>query len=100
MDRDYGGPSTRSRQRSKRAHEAARQSLGRKVRVTFYLAAALLDELRDVTVALSGPPDRLTLSHLAERALQREVQRLKRLRQAGRDFAKRKQQLRAGRPIG
>jgi hypothetical protein len=72
---------------------------GRKVRVTFYLGKALLDELRDVTVALSGPPDRLTLSQLAEHALQREVRRLRRLHRGGREFARREQELRPGRPI-
>jgi hypothetical protein len=78
---------------------AAGERFRRKVRVTFYLAETLLDELRDVTVALSGPPERLTLSQLAERALQREVQRLKRVHQAGGAFAKRTQELRPGRPI-
>jgi hypothetical protein len=99
MDSEYGGTWTKTSQRGKRAHEAAQRGPENRVRVTFYLTAALLDELRDVTVALSGPPDRLTLSQLAESALQREVQRLKRVHQAGKDFAKRKQQLRPGRPI-
>jgi hypothetical protein len=82
-----------------RVPEAPKKRAKRNVRVTFYIAETLLDELRDVTVALSGPPDRLTLSQLAESALHREVQRLKRLHQAGGDFAKRKHPLRPGRPI-
>ncbi|HLW46503.1 MAG TPA: hypothetical protein VKW09_01890 [bacterium] len=72
---------------------------GRKVRATFHLSAELLDELRDVVVALSGPPDRLTLSDLAEGALRREVDRLKRVHMKGKTFAKRGSELKGGRPI-
>jgi hypothetical protein len=72
---------------------------GRKVRATFHISAELLDELRDVTVALSGPPDRLTLSDLAEGALRREVERMKRVHTKGKSFAKRTGQLKGGRPI-
>ncbi len=72
---------------------------GRKVRATFHLSTELLNELRDIVVALSGPPDRLTLSDLAESALRREIDRLKRLHTRGKSFAKRSQELRGGRPI-
>jgi hypothetical protein len=72
---------------------------GRKVRATFHISAELLDELRDVTVALSGPPDRLTLSDLAEGALRREVDRLKRVHMKGKGFIKRASELKGGRPI-
>jgi hypothetical protein len=72
---------------------------GRKARVSFQISAELLDELRDVVVELSGPPDRLTLTELAEGALRREVDRLKRVHRAGKRFAKRGQELRGGRPI-
>jgi hypothetical protein len=71
----------------------------RKVRATFQISAELLDELRDVVVSLSGPPDRLTLSDLAESALRREADRLKRLYRGGKSFTKRSQELRGGRPI-
>src|SRR5690349_4104052 len=67
---------------------------GRKVRATFQLSAELLDELRDVVVSLSGPPDRLTLTDLAEGALRRELDRLKRVHRGGKSFAKRGQELR------
>ena len=77
----------------------ANERLGRKVRATFHVSAELLEELRDVVVALSGPPDRLTLSDLAEGALRREVHRLKQVHQRGERFAKREHQLRGGRPI-
>ena len=63
------------------------------------ISAELLDELRDIVVSLSGPPDRLTLSELAEGALRREVHRLKRMHRGGKSFAKREQELRGGRPI-
>src|SRR5690349_4560832 len=72
---------------------------GRKARATFHISAELLDELRDVVVALSGPPDRLTLSDLAEGALRREVGRLKRVHKKGKSFAKRRSELKSGRPI-
>jgi hypothetical protein len=72
---------------------------GLKVRATFHISAELLNELRDVVVSLSGPPDRLTLSDLAESALRREAERLKRLHRGGKEFAKRSQELRGGRPI-
>jgi hypothetical protein len=92
-------PKEDGRRNAARPRETAAERSGPRVRVTFYLAETLLDELRDVTVALSGPPNRLTLSRLAESALQREVRRLKRLHQGGRDFDKRRHQLRPGRPI-
>jgi hypothetical protein len=72
---------------------------GRKIRATFHISAELLDELRDVVVALSGPPDRLTLSDLAEGALRREVERLKRVHMKGHSFVKRTSELKGGRPI-
>jgi hypothetical protein len=72
---------------------------GQKVRATFHISAELLDELRDITVALSGPPDRLTLSDLAEGALRREMDRLKRVHKKGKNFAKRTNELKGGRPI-
>lgn len=69
------------------------------MRATFHISSELLDELRDIVVALSGPPDRLTLSDLAEGALRREVNRLKQAHKRGGQFAKRTHQLRGGRPI-
>ena len=45
----------------------------KRVRATFHLPEALLDELRATVVALSGPPDRLTLARVAEDALRREL---------------------------
>lgn len=72
---------------------------GRKARATFHISVELLDELRDVVVALSGPPDRLTLSDFAESALRREVERLRRVHVSGKQFARRTEPVRRGRPI-
>lgn len=70
-----------------------------KVRATFHVSAALLEEARDAVVALSGPPTRLTLAELAERALRHELERLKREHHEGRAFPRRSDELRGGRPI-
>jgi hypothetical protein len=72
---------------------------GRKARLTFQVSVELMEELRDVVVALSGPPDRLTLTDFAESALRREVERLKRVHLAGKEFARRTEPIRRGRPI-
>lgn len=71
-----------------------------KVRATFHLPKDLLEEARDAVVALSGPPVRLTLADLAENALRREVERLKKAHNKGRGFAARSGDLKGGRPIG
>jgi hypothetical protein len=71
-----------------------------KVRATFHLPQALFEEARNAVVQLSGPPVRMTLAALAERALRRELERLKRAYNAGKDFPRRSGRLRSGRPIG
>jgi hypothetical protein len=71
-----------------------------KERATYHLPSALVDEVRDVVVALSGPPLRLTLASFAERAFRTEIERLKREHNKGRPFPKRDGELRGGRPIG
>jgi hypothetical protein len=71
-----------------------------KERATYHLPSALVDEVRDVVVALSGPPLRLTLASFAERAFRTEIDRLKREHNKGRPFPKRDGELRGGRPIG
>jgi hypothetical protein len=53
------------------------------------LPHALVDEARNATVALSGPPTRLTLARLVEDALRREVQRLRDTHNAGAPFPSR-----------
>jgi hypothetical protein len=74
-----------------------------KVRATFQLPEALLNEVRNTVVALSGPPHRLTMAKLAENALRNEVERLKEARngrQRGQEFPQRTDDVRTGRPIG
>jgi len=70
-----------------------------KIRATFHLPRALFEEARDAVVHLSGPPVRLTLAALAERALTRELDRLRRTHNDGKSFPRRQGQLRSGRPI-
>ncbi len=60
----------------------------------------ILEELRNCVVALSGPPDRLTVSAFVENALRHELQRLQRKMNAGRRFRKRHEAVRVGRPVG
>ena len=72
----------------------------KKVRATFHLPEALVDELRATVVALSGPPNRLTLAQLAENAFGREIQRLKRMKNQGNAFPRFTGKLVGGRPIG
>jgi hypothetical protein len=99
---ESGSVPDRYRRRQSSTNEAlvpTNDRQGRKVRATFHISAELLNELRDVAVSLSGPPDRLTLSDLAESALRKEIERLKRVHRSGKAFAKRSQELRGGRPI-
>jgi hypothetical protein len=70
-----------------------------KVRATLYLSAEVLDQARDATVHLAGYPARLTLTKLAEDALWAELQRLKDRYNQGKDFPRRDEELRGGRPI-
>ena len=71
-----------------------------KVRATFHLPVVLFEACRDAVVALSGPPVRLTLAHMAENALQGELERLQKAHNHGRPFPARENALRGGRPIG
>ena len=71
-----------------------------KVRATFHLPEDLFEAVRDAVVALSGPPDRLTLASFAEAALRQELVRLQKAKNKGRPFPKRETELRGGRPIG
>ncbi len=63
------------------------------------VSTQVLEEVRDCIVALSGPPDRLTVSAFVENALRRELQRLSRKRNAGKRFSKRRSGVRPGRPL-
>lgn len=70
-----------------------------KVRATLYLPADLLEEARDATVFLGGYPVRLTLTRFVEDAFRAELRRLKDAYHQGRDFPRRDEDLRGGRPI-
>jgi hypothetical protein len=70
-----------------------------RVRATLYLPARLLDEVRDAAVFLAGHPTRLSLAQLAENAFRSELQRLKDQYNGGRDFPRRAEDLKGGRPI-
>lgn len=72
---------------------------GRKTRATFHLPVSLVEEARNATVALSGPPIRLTLARLVEDGLRREVERLREQHNAGEPFPTRSAELVGGRPI-
>src|SRR6187431_3104846 len=71
----------------------------RRVRATFHLPLELVEEIRNATVALSGPPTRLTLARLVENALRREVERLRHTHHGGEPFPPRSADLVGGRPI-
>ncbi len=71
----------------------------RKVRATFHLPPDLFEAARDAVVALSGPPARLTLADLAEKALRKELEALQREHNQSKPFPKRQSALRGGRPI-
>ncbi|MBI2421749.1 MAG: hypothetical protein HYV27_02885 [Candidatus Hydrogenedentes bacterium] len=72
---------------------------GGKVRATFHVSADILEEARNAVVYLAGPPTRLTLADLAENALKRELERLKKAHNSGKEFPARNGDLRGGRPI-
>ena len=71
----------------------------RKKRFTVHLPESLINECRNCTVFLSGPPRRLTLSALVERALALELRSMKDDHNHGKDFPSRKANLKGGRPI-
>ena len=57
-----------------------------KVRATLYLSAEVLEQARDAAVHLAGFPARLTLTKLAENALQGRTATLESFVQRGRGF--------------
>lgn len=78
---------------------SAKPRAGAKVRATFHVSAELLEEARNAVVYLAGPPTRLTLADLAEAALKRELERLKKAHNSGKEFPARNGELKGGRPI-
>lgn len=94
--------STRKTNTSKRAASAPTEHLGAgpKVRATFHLPSELVEECRNAVVWLAAPPERLTMARLAEDALRREIERLRKKYTKGKPFPERTENLRGGRPIG
>jgi hypothetical protein len=88
-------PSVR-RPRQTRAAESA--PMGRE-KITFSLPQDLVEACRDAADFLSGPPVRMTLASLVERALRREIERLRREHHHGEAFPPRGGPLRTGRPM-
>lgn len=73
--------------------------VARKQKVNARISAALLDEVRDCVVALSGPPHGFTMDQFAEEAYRRELERLKRAHHAGQPFARRPYNPKPGRRV-
>ena len=96
LDSLLGAPSSAGQRRP----AASVQRPAPRVRATFHLPLDLVEEARNATVALSGPPTRLTLARLVETALRREVERLRHTHHGGEPFPPRAADLVGGRPIG
>ena len=73
LDLLLGAPASAGQRRP----AASPQRSAPRVRATFHLPLDLVEEARNATVALSGPPTRLTLARLVETAVRREVERLR-----------------------
>ena len=71
----------------------------KKERFTVHLPPEIIREARDTVITLKGPPLQLTLSELVENSLRRELKRLKKSHNQGRDFPKYSGKLKAGRPV-
>lgn len=71
----------------------------RKQKVNARISGALLEEVRDCAVALSGPPHGLTMDQFAEEAYRRELERLKRSHNSGQPFARRPYNPKSGRRV-
>jgi hypothetical protein len=70
------------------------------LRASFQIPEQLLAEVRDAVIALSGPPDRLTMARFAEEAFRRELKRLQAEHHDGRPFETSDGVVRVGRPVG
>jgi hypothetical protein len=71
----------------------------RKQKVNARISGALLEEVRDCVVALSGPPHGLTMDGFADEAYRRELERLKRSHHSGQPFARRPYNPKPGRRV-
>ena len=86
----------RKRRRAKATEESTPES---KQKITLYLRQALLEEARGAVLALGFEGlEPSTLSVLHNTALERELQRLRRLHNAGKPFPPYRSRLPGGRP--
>ena len=69
-------------------------------RASFQIPQQLLAEIRDAVIALSGPPERLTMARFAEQAFRHELERLQTDHNEGRPFPSTDGVVRVGRPVG
>ena len=70
------------------------------LRASFQVPQELLMEIRDTVIALSGPPERLTMARFAEEAFRRELERLQAAYNDGKQFEPTDGAVRVGRPVG
>jgi hypothetical protein len=70
------------------------------LRASFQVPQELLIEIRDTVIALSGPPERLTMARFAEEAFRRELERLQAAYNNGQPFDPTDGVVRVGRPVG
>ena len=81
------------------AKKRTEPSKGPKARVTLYLRQDLWEEARTASLLLCDPPEEFrSLSDLFDRALERELERLRRRHNRGRRFRRRSAGLPGGRP--
>jgi len=71
-----------------------------KVRATFHISEDVIEEARNAAMFLMGPPIHLTLGELAENAIRREVKRLEKAHNRGKNFPRRGVDLKGGRRVG
>jgi len=69
-----------------------------KIRTTYHLPKALVENLRNAAMHLAGPPEYLTLSDIVENALNKELERLQKKHNESKPFPMRPRNLRGGRP--
>lgn len=69
------------------------------LRASFQVTQELLTEIRNAVIALSGPPQRLTMARFAEEAFRHELERLQTVHNDGKPFESTDGVVRVGRPI-
>lgn len=69
-------------------------------RASFQIPQQLLADIRDAVIALSGPPERLTMARFAETAFRHELERLQADHHDGQPFPSTDGVVRVGRPVG